>query len=164
MSFRKLTAIVSIALTIVVILSTEAFYRVLFVRERADNSVPRCAVIVSNGGDIVESAALLSSVRRLGVSGDLYVHSLDFDSTLPKRLDSFYMNDQNLKYLGTKELDDDRIRGCVFAYPPHLHCSVAGMKSKYTLLPRHVGAPYIPDADFLTINTRTIAHCLSALL
>jgi hypothetical protein len=164
MSLRRLTASVSIALTIVLVVSTEAFYRALFFSGTPINSGTRCAVIVSNGGDTVESAALLSSVRRLGISGNIYAYSLVFDATLPERLDSFYMKDQNIKYLGPKELNDDRIMGCVFAYPPHLYCSVADMKSKYTLLPRHVGAPYIPDADFLTINARTIAHCLSTLL
>lgn len=143
--------------------STEAFYRLLFVGSNAAESIkkPGCAVAVTDGKDIAEAAVLVSSIRRLGTD-NLYILSTKSDATLPAQLNQFFMKEQNLKFLTESGLNDEKFRGCVYAYSPHLYCSVTVVNTKYTLLPKDM-FHYIPTATFMTINSETIGHCLAVV-
>lgn len=159
---RRRGIILGLILIVFLFSSTEAFYRLLFVRSiSTDNKDARCAVAVTDGSDIVEAATLVSSIRKLRID-NLYVLSIGPDSTLPAQLNQFFMNDQKLQFLSAADLNDERFRGCVYTYSPHLYCFVAGINRKYTLLPHDV-FPYIPTARFMTINSETIAQCLSGI-
>lgn len=158
---RRRGLIISLILVVFLFTSTEAFYRILFVRGDAVENIKKsgCAVAVTDGRDIVEAATLVSSIRRLGID-ELYVLSTKSDATLPAQLNQFFMKEQNLKFLGAGGLNDEKFRGCVYAYSPYLYCFVTGVNTKYTLLPQDM-SPYIPTARFMTINSETIEQCLA---
>lgn len=158
---RARTLIIFYILIIFVLISTKAFYQLLFIRNTVFDKNSSCAVIVNNGGSIVESAMLISSARRLGIA-NIYALSMMSDTQLPAQLDDFFTKRQDIKYLGVGGLNDKNFRGCIFVYPPDLYCSISKIDNKYTLLP-HEESSYVPSAEFLTINVKTIEHCASRI-
>lgn len=160
---RRRSLVISLILIAFLCGSTEAFYRLLFVRSSpADYAKKRgCAVALTDGKDIVEAATLVSSIRKLGID-NLYVLSINSDPTLPAQIDQFFMKEQNLKFMELAKLNEEKLGSCIFAYSPHLFCFVDEVNAKYTLLP-HDAPPYIPTARFMAINSETLKHCLSNL-
>ena len=160
--FHGRTIFLVFTLIAFLVVSTEAFYRILFVRNAILNKDSPCTVIVSNGGDIAEPALLLTSAKELGLT-NIYLLSLVPDTTLSARLNTYFSNDQNSKIIASESLSEEKFKRCLYIYPPHIFCSVINVKNKYTLLP-HEMSSYIPNGKFLSINTDAIDHCVSVII
>lgn len=149
-------------LIVFTLLSTEGFYRTIFIGAERPNMNAGCAALVSKNNDVIAIAALGVYAKNRGMK-NIFIYSTKEDRVdLEKRFDEFFFGNFKARYIDQSELKTLNAEKCVFIYTPDSYCLVSALPNRTTLLPRE-GHQWIPSAQYLKINLAVIENCIGGL-
>lgn len=160
--YRSELAPMLLFLIVFALLSTEGFYRAIFIGAERPNMNAGCAALVSKNNDVIAIAVLGVYAKNRGIN-DVFIYSTKKDKVdLEKRFDEFFFGNFKARYIDQSELKTLDAKECVFIYTPDSYCLVSALPNRTTLLPRGVHQ-WIPSAQYLEINLAVIENCIGRL-
>ena len=144
---------------VIIAISTETFYRTIFIDHLPLETKVDCTIIIPPISDHEYLYSLISYARSI-IPGSVAVMVSDDSLNLKELIESFYQNKIEVEYISKSELSTSKFSNCLTVYDPREYCQVKGFKKRATILPR-TSVKLLPNAEYLELNAKTIENCLA---